>query len=275
MLLDDVTLVPPNGSSFTVSRTLPFVSGARTGALLHSVTVGPAAPSVERAAYLYARGEQVIDGPEQARDVEIVGELIAGTRAAVNTLRADLLRVVRHHGGDMIGVRYTPVATQVELSCVAVEVEATAEDGATIPFTVRLVAADAVAYRVGAADSAAMGSSGSPAAVVNTGDVEAWPTITVTGPTSGTTTGLELTNATTGDTLTLGSLTFEAGDTITVEGRPGYEAIDQDGVNLMGKRTDGTRPWSLPVGTSSVYVTATGGTGVTASISWTPGWVGY
>lgn len=275
MLIDTVTLAPPTGDPITLTAAPGFEGGARTGFVLDRAEIGVPAPRVDRTPLLYTVGEHVTSSPEGARPVSLSGSIIAGSRAAVNALRAELLRVCRHHKGGPVAVRYTPADVEVELSCVVEQVEVPTADGARLSFTLELLAADPVAYRVGAEDTETLGSSGAPATVENMGDTEVWPTFTITGPSSGTTTGLVLGNSSTGETLTLAGLTFESGDVIEVVTRPGYEAITQDGVNLMGKRSAGAWFWALPPGASGVYLTATGGTGTSGDIAWTPGWVGY
>lgn len=276
MLLDAITITAPDATtSVTITRTPGFDAGARTGYLLDTVEIGPAAPRIDRTPLLYTLGEHVVTAPEGARPVRISGQIIAGSRAAVNGLRAQLLAVCRHHSGGPVTVRYTPAGDELELECVVENVEVPTASGAALSFTLDLLAPHPVAYLVDGTETEPLGSSGSPTTVENMGDTVSWPAFVITGPSSGTCTGIVVGNATTGETLTLTGLTLGNGDTIEIVTRPGYEEIAQDGENLMAKRSDGAWFWSLPPGESQVYLAATGGTGTAGTISWTPGWVGY
>lgn len=105
--------------------------------------------------------------------------------------------------------------------------------------------------------------------VSNSGDVEAWPVITVRGPA----TNPSILNVTAGKTLALtGSI--GAGETVTLDSRPGAKTVRrQDGVNLYSSLT--TAQWSpLTVGSNRVRLEATGTTTDTlVSVRWRRRWL--
>lgn len=93
------------------------------------------------------------------------------------------------------------------------------------------------------------------AVVTNTGDVEAWPLWTVTGPGS----GLVLRNFTTGKVLAL-DYTLAAGDTVTIDTRPGAKTVTlDDGTNLFGSLTS-RQLWPVARGSNSIRIEMSGGT---------------
>lgn len=88
------------------------------------------------------------------------------------------------------------------------------------------------------------------ATVTNDGDVEAWPTWTITGPGS----GLVLRNLTTGKLLSL-TQTLAAGDTVTIDTRPGVKTVVlDDGTNLFGNLSATSSLWALQAGDNSLRV---------------------
>lgn len=91
--------------------------------------------------------------------------------------------------------------------------------------------------------------------VFNSGDVEAWPIWTITGP--GNT--ITLSNTTTGKALVL-SITITAGQVLTIDTRPGHKTVT---------REDGSNQFATVSSTSSLWELATGNNAVTLSISGT------
>ena len=89
--------------------------------------------------------------------------------------------------------------------------------------------------------------------VTNTGDVEAWPLVTVLGPA----TEIEVTNLSTGVmwhvTGTVGS-----GSTLSVDTRPGQKLVRIDGVNSYSRLTDTSYLWPLVPGENRVTMAAAG-----------------
>lgn len=103
----------------------------------------------------------------------------------------------------------------------------------------------------------------------NTGDLEAWPVISIAGPAESPT----LRNFTTGQLLTL-NRTVAAGETVTLDARPGARtALLQDGTSVYPLLT--TRQWwPLRRGTNRVRLEATGSTAVTLmSVSYRRRWL--
>lgn len=104
--------------------------------------------------------------------------------------------------------------------------------------------------------------------VDNTGDVETWPVIAVTGPA----TGVTVRNATTGKVLAL-SGTVGAGEVVTLDSRPGRKTVlRQDGLNLYPSLT--SRQWfALGEGQTRIRLEATLTTAATLiTVSWRRLW---
>lgn len=90
----------------------------------------------------------------------------------------------------------------------------------------------------------------------NTGQAEAWPIWTITGPAS----NIVLTNATTGEVLTL-NISLSAGQVLTVDTRPNLvNVIREDGSNQWAAVQDTSQIWAFIVGSNSVSVTMSGTT---------------
>jgi phage-related protein len=89
--------------------------------------------------------------------------------------------------------------------------------------------------------------------VFNSGDVEAWPIWTITGP--GNT--ITLTNTTTGKALVL-SITLTGGQVLTIDTRPGHKTVT---------REDGSNQFATVSSTSSLWELVTGNNAVTLAIS--------
>lgn len=85
----------------------------------------------------------------------------------------------------------------------------------------------------------------------NTGDVDAWPVWTITGPGS----AIVLRNLTTGYSLTLNT-TLGASETVTIDTRPGFKAVTRgDGTNLFTSLEQSTSYlWPLTEGANSVRI---------------------
>lgn len=91
--------------------------------------------------------------------------------------------------------------------------------------------------------------------ISNTGDLEAWPVISITGPA----TGPVLRNVTTGQALTL-NLTVGAGEVVTLDARPGARTVKrQDGTNLYTYLSS-RQWWPLAKGSNRIRLEATGTT---------------
>ncbi|PWK81736.1 tail protein [Lentzea atacamensis] len=89
------------------------------------------------------------------------------------------------------------------------------------------------------------------ATVTNTGDVEAWPVWTITGPGS----SIILRNLTTGKLLSLGALALTSSQVVTIDTRPGKKTITlNDGTNLFSYRTADSSLWSLRRGANAVRI---------------------
>lgn len=276
MLIDSITIVHPRLGDLVVAARLT----GDAGFLLDKVKADPPARRLHTQDVAHMVGGIVVPGRAETRTVAVTGFIVAADRRAVNELRARLAAHCADAGTDPLVLRWevlrddTPV--EVELFAHAAETPATfeTEDGMTLAFTVEFVAPDPVAYVSGEASMLEVAAGASGVAWTDS-DVPVWPTFTVYGPASGTTTAVTLTNTTTGLALALTGLTFTAGETITITTRPGYEEILEGGVNRMAQRTPGSRFWPLTAGESTVAFAATGGSGVRVEVVWRDGRVSW
>jgi hypothetical protein len=105
--------------------------------------------------------------------------------------------------------------------------------------------------------------------VTNTGDVDAWPVITVVGPG----TDLHLTNNTTGkDLLLTGAIA--AGSTVVIDTRPGHKTVTIDGVNAFSRLSATSTMWPLVPGANRVAIGFASGTAQSSiTFAWRNRWL--
>lgn len=105
--------------------------------------------------------------------------------------------------------------------------------------------------------------------VTVTGDVPSWPVVTVTGP------GQDVTaqNLTTGLSWTVtGSV--PDGSVLTVDTRPGFKAVTQDGVNAFPRLAPGSSLWPLVPGPNRVQLSmALTSLASSAAFAWRNQWL--
>lgn len=100
-------------------------------------------------------------------------------------------------------------------------------------------------------------------AVVNAGDVEAWPVWTITGPATSAT----ITNSSTGQELMF-TAALLAGESVIIDTRPGIKSVRKAGVNRFDTLSAASVLWALQPGTNTVTITlpnATGASSITMS----------
>lgn len=107
--------------------------------------------------------------------------------------------------------------------------------------------------------------------LANTGDLEAWPVWTFTGPGSEP----SVSNLTTGETFT-SSLTLAAGETLTVDTRPGQKSVvDSSGNNQFRTLSVASSLWSLQPGTNSLSLGMGATTGASSiALAYRRRWLG-
>ena len=105
--------------------------------------------------------------------------------------------------------------------------------------------------------------------VDNTGDVEAWPVVTVLGPA----TDVTVTNLTTD---VFWKVTGDIGDgsTLAVDTRPGQKLVRIDGVNAYSALADGSYLWPLVTGENQIQMSGVGTTDDTViRFAWRNAWL--
>jgi phage-related protein len=91
--------------------------------------------------------------------------------------------------------------------------------------------------------------------VDNTGDVQAWPVWTITGPGS----GIKLTNQTTGRYTWFPSLVLAAGQTLVVDTRPGAKSTIVDGtINVYSSLSTDSSLWYFQTGVNGIRLEMSG-----------------
>jgi hypothetical protein len=91
--------------------------------------------------------------------------------------------------------------------------------------------------------------------VINNGDLESWPTMTINGPGS----VIVLRNLTTGESMSFGTLVLGTGESVIVNTGPGYKSVVSGmGVNLFRYLTATSSLWSLAPGSNSIRLEMSG-----------------
>lgn len=122
------------------------------------------------------------------------------------------------------------------------------------------------AFNAAVAFSAAIPfNGGASASVAVTGDVDAYPVITVYGPADEVTVGC-------GGLEWQTDVVLSSGDVMTIDARPGSRGPRLNGGGVdWSLLTESSRLWPLPADTTSVVVGTVGSTGATAvSMTWEP-----
>jgi phage-related protein len=91
--------------------------------------------------------------------------------------------------------------------------------------------------------------------VLNGGDVDTWPVITLVGPGG----AITLRNLTTGKSTVFSTVALGAGESIVIDTRPGVKTVTKnDGSNLFSDLDPTTALWSLQPGSNSVQLEMSG-----------------
>jgi phage-related protein len=100
--------------------------------------------------------------------------------------------------------------------------------------------------------------------VDNTGDVQAWPVWTITGPGS----GIKLSNLTTGRFTWLPSLVLAAGQVLVIDSRPGAKSVFVDGsVNAYAYLSNDSSMWPFDVGMNGIRLEMSGADNVVSQLT--------
>ena len=105
--------------------------------------------------------------------------------------------------------------------------------------------------------------------ITNTGDVDAWPVVTILGP------GVDVTlrNDSSGALLHITG-NVAAGATVIIDTRPGHKLVTIDGVNAFGRLSDDSTLWPLIPGANRVAIAIAAATVNTkATFAWRNRWL--
>lgn len=98
----------------------------------------------------------------------------------------------------------------------------------------------------------------------NSGDVEAWPVWTITGPGS----GIKLSNLTTGRFTWLPSLVLAAGQVLVIDSNPGAKSVFVDGsVNAYPALSNDSSLWPFDIGMNGVSLEMSGADNAVSELS--------
>ena len=122
------------------------------------------------------------------------------------------------------------------------------------------------------------GGSGAGTVVVNAGDWETWPTLKISGPTSGTLTDPIIENVTTGKKVELnanGGVSITVGQQLIIETHPALRSIKfSTGASRYGKLSDASEFWLLEPGNNELRFRASGTTtGATCGVEHRSAWI--
>lgn len=102
--------------------------------------------------------------------------------------------------------------------------------------------------------------------ISNTGDVEAWPIWTITGPGS----VIKLTNSTTGKFLSIPTGSLSSGQTLTIDTTPGVKSVLYgDGTSAYNALTIDSSLWPIIRGTNNIVLEMSGVDATTSSLDLT------
>jgi hypothetical protein len=105
--------------------------------------------------------------------------------------------------------------------------------------------------------------------ITNTGDVDAWPIITVDGPG----TDLNVRNDTTGLAWSFPG-TIAPGSTLVVDHRPGHKSARLDGLNAFGRLAEDSVLWPLVPGANRISIGFASGTAASrVTFAWRNRWL--
>lgn len=213
----------------------------------------------------------------QVRQFTLVCGIPAETRTSLHTVRKSLIANVSRDRS----VTPQPFIIQYTENSVTLEIEAYYDAGMefnTIKghserIPLRFLAVDPFWKTSTATNNTLSFGTSIPSAattvVTNTGDANAWPTITVTGPGQ----ILQIKNTTTSKTLALG-FTLAAGEVVTFDLRPGYKTVTSSvNGNMMAyvPVPGDLATWYLAPGSNNID-TAIDNAGASASISFNATW---
>jgi hypothetical protein len=210
------------------------------------------------------------------RAVTLTVTVCGDTREQANARARQLVRLVTAFGDPDpdVGIRFERDSETVELVGRIVgtpaSVPAPSAAGAhwlqvTLPF----VCADPLARRLTATVVSLSASPGT--STTNAGD-QVWPTLTVTGPITGTTTELVVGNSTLGLRLRLTGLALASGQQLTIDCAPGREQVLVAGAAAMDRLDDASRFFPVKAGTQRLYLTVVGGAGTSGTATYRAGW---
>ena len=270
MILSSITFTAPGGASINLG-SLTASGGDLYGYTLGDFSINPAPVPTYNTNLPLISGGVVVPTHRAIRTVRVSGMIVARTPNEANQLRREMIAVLREHLGDSITVGWTVEDEPRELEASIIgEVSFEPAGGYNIRYEAELLAADPVAYST--TPSTGTTSTAPGTEMINNGDADVWPVITVTF--TGAVTGVRVGSTTIGRFIEVGSLTTTTGDELVIVTKPGYESVELNGAPVMDKIAVASRFWYLKPGTNQVYHTVTSGTGsVTGAVAWNDGWV--
>ena len=271
MLLNTVTLVAPDGASVTLGWQPPgdldfLLDVADVGGIEHTADVRDR--PTEAGAYDFRTRAG-------ARQVRLAGRIVGSSPAHTRQLARKLSHVAARVGvsDHLVRIRWDRDGSQVEASGRLVgRAEFGPDDEAPNlweTFDLIFTCPDPLAYATG---ETVVALTPLPGTLTSNAGAQVWPTVTVAGPTSGTTTELTVGNQTVGRRLELSGLTLSYGSVVEVVCAPGREFVTVDGVPALDRLSVASRFFPVRSGDQRLYVTVLGGSGLTAEARYRTGW---
>lgn len=261
MNLKTVRLIGPTGETLT----LGVLDAPGVGFTLEQTRFNAAERAQFASNLPLVSGGIVAPGRLSFRSLRISGLLVAPTDLEVAGLARQLTFLLRDAGTDPVLVQYTPELDELELAGFLTGTVRfdPVERGPWMRYDFELECPDPVA--LGEAQEEDITET-----LTNAGTAPTWPTITVA--LSGTVTSLRVGSTTTGDFVQLDGLTSP--DEVVIRSRPGFEAVEVDGVAALDTLNFASTFFPLLPGGNDLFVTVlAGGGNATAQVEWRDGYL--
>lgn len=212
-------------------------------------------------------GGVVAPGRIGTRTVKLSGLAVGDTPEDAHEMWRELVEVVRDRGSlSPVKIVYQPEDVQLELEgyLVGSVTGQVYQNANYIEYSLELECADPVAKGDEQTDDIA-----NP--IVNAGNADVWPTITVT--LSGTVTSLRVGSTSVGSYVQLDGL-LGTETTVLIVSQPGFEMVEADSLPALDKLTLASQFFPILPGSNDLYVTVlAGGGSATGTVDWRDGFL--
>ena len=270
MILSNITIVAPNGSSVELGKwDIDPNTGNASGYVATNLLFKPAPITVRRQKLPFFSGGIISASHADIRDITISGSVFGVSVEDTNAKWQKLLSVCGDPGSGFVSIRFQPslASPVVEILGVVTQVDPQQTTAYEIPFDLTFVTGSPNATSVQL--SHATGST-----LVGAGNVPVFPEITLnlTGSVNNLTLWIHHPNGQ-AETLNLNGLGITSACSLTINTKPGYEDILINGsVRAMRHRVPGSAWPSIMPGANTITATSSTGSVSIASVTWHDGW---